>query len=79
LGIEQHVRSCSVPCVRGCRAAPPLLLMSHGIGAQKDMGLDMYAVRFVESGIATLVVDYRWAAQHLGLGLGFSWRGGTWA
>jgi hypothetical protein len=53
--------------------------MSHGIGAQKDMGLDMYAVRFVESGIATLVVDYRWAAQHLGLGLGFSWRGGTWA
>lgn len=40
----------------------PCIVMAHGLGATKDMGLDLYAVRFRDAGMAVLVFDYR----HLG-------------
>lgn len=33
--------------------------MAHGMGAQKDIGLWTYAEKFVESGMAVVVFDYR--------------------
>ncbi|WIA34310.1 hypothetical protein OEZ86_012649 [Tetradesmus obliquus] len=38
---------------------PPVLVMGHGMGAQKDIGLFMYAEKFVEAGMAVLAFDYR--------------------
>jgi fermentation-respiration switch protein FrsA (DUF1100 family) len=40
----------------------PCVVMGHGFGGTKDMGLDTYAVRFQKAGYAVLVFDYR----HLG-------------
>eukprot|EP00882_Tetradesmus_deserticola_P000805 GHRQ01000876.1.p1 GENE.GHRQ01000876.1~~GHRQ01000876.1.p1 ORF type:complete len:403 (+),score=125.66 GHRQ01000876.1:228-1436(+) len=38
---------------------PPVLVMAHGMGAQKDIGLFMYAEKFVDAGMAVLIFDYR--------------------
>ncbi len=38
---------------------PPLVLMAHGLGGQKDFGLSSYAARFAEAGLAVLAFDYR--------------------
>eukprot|EP00752_Nemacystus_decipiens_P018715 g16779.t1 len=38
---------------------PPIVLMGHGLGSQKDMGLERYAEYFTERGIASFVFDYR--------------------
>jgi fermentation-respiration switch protein FrsA (DUF1100 family) len=38
------------------------IIMGHGFGGTKDMGLEPYAVRFQAAGLAVLVFDYR----HLG-------------
>src|SRR5690625_527880 len=44
----------------GERAGPvPLLVMAHGLGAVRTMGLDAYAQRFAAAGYACLVFDYR--------------------
>ena len=44
-------------------AAPaPCIIMGHGLGGTKDMGLEAYAVRYQEAGFAVLAFDYR----HLG-------------
>ncbi|KAF8061322.1 aidA [Scenedesmus sp. PABB004] len=47
--------------LRGPAAArpPPVLIMGHGMGAQKDIGLWKYAEKFVAEGMAVLVFDYR--------------------
>jgi len=37
----------------------PCIIMGHGAGGTKDMGLDLYAVRYVNAGFAVLVFDYR--------------------
>ncbi|MEU4343213.1 alpha/beta fold hydrolase [Nocardia sp. NPDC023852] len=37
----------------------PLVVMGHGLGANREMGLDRYARRFAAAGIAVLVFDYR--------------------
>lgn len=37
----------------------PVLVMAHGLGGVKEMGLEAYAQRFVEAGYACLVFDYR--------------------
>jgi len=45
------------------QSAPvPCIVMAHGLGATKDTGLDVYAVRFQEAGFAVLAFDFR----HLG-------------
>lgn len=40
-------------------APVPCIIMGHGFGGTKDMGLELYAVRYQESGFAVLVFDYR--------------------
>jgi fermentation-respiration switch protein FrsA (DUF1100 family) len=40
----------------------PCIVMAHGLGATKALGLDAYAIRFQEAGFAVLAFDYR----HLG-------------
>lgn len=37
----------------------PVIVMAHGFGAVKEMGLDAYAERFAAAGYACLVFDYR--------------------
>jgi pimeloyl-ACP methyl ester carboxylesterase len=37
----------------------PIIVMSHGFGLQKDMGLQAYAIDFVSKGFAVIVFDYR--------------------
>ncbi|WP_330179137.1 alpha/beta hydrolase [Nocardia sp. NBC_01503] len=37
----------------------PLVVMGHGLGADREMGLDRYARRFAAAGIAVLAFDYR--------------------
>jgi acetyl esterase/lipase len=44
---------------------PPVVLMAHGMGGQKDMGLHKFATAFVEAGMAAFVFDYRWVASDL--------------
>lgn len=48
---------------RGLPGGPrPVVLMAHGIGAERRYGLERYARRFVAAGLAAFVFDYR----HLG-------------
>jgi pimeloyl-ACP methyl ester carboxylesterase len=37
----------------------PCIIMGHGFGGTKDMGLESYAVRYQEAGFAVLIFDYR--------------------
>ncbi|NNH72413.1 alpha/beta fold hydrolase [Nocardia uniformis] len=37
----------------------PLVVMGHGLGADREMGLDRYARRFAAAGIGVLAFDYR--------------------
>lgn len=37
----------------------PCIVMGHGLGGTKDMGLEAYAIRFQEAGFAVLLFDYR--------------------
>lgn len=37
----------------------PLVILGHGLGATRELGLAAYAERFVEAGFAALVFDYR--------------------
>jgi len=41
------------------RELAPLVVMGHGIGATREMGLDAYARRFAQAGIAVLAFTYR--------------------
>jgi pimeloyl-ACP methyl ester carboxylesterase len=47
-----------LPAVGG-NGKPPLIVMGHGLGAVKEMGLESYAECFVAQGYACLVFDYR--------------------
>ncbi len=40
-------------------APVPCIIMAHGFGGTKDMGLEAYALRFQKVGFAALVFDYR--------------------
>lgn len=37
----------------------PVILMAHGFGATKNLGLDEFAKKFAEAGYASIVFDYR--------------------
>ena len=43
----------------GLSAPVPCVVMGHGFGGTKDMGLESYAIRFQEAGFAVLALDYR--------------------
>jgi uncharacterized protein len=51
----------------GTDTKPPVIVMAHGLGAIRAMGLHAYAERFVAAGYACLVFDYR----HFGASDGF--------
>src|SRR4051812_35190121 len=38
---------------------PPLVILGHGLGATREYGLEPYADRFADAGIAALVFTYR--------------------
>src|SRR5436190_3642834 len=38
---------------------PPLVILGHGLGATREFGLEPYAERFADAGIAALVFTYR--------------------
>lgn len=38
---------------------PPIVIMAHGIGAERTFGLQPFAERFAEAGLAAFVFDYR--------------------
>jgi uncharacterized protein len=38
---------------------PPLVILGHGLGATREFGLEPYARRFADAGIAALVFTYR--------------------
>jgi len=40
-------------------AKPPIVVMAHGFGAERDFGLPAYAERFVRRGMAVFLFDYR--------------------
>lgn len=40
-------------------APPPVVIMAHGIGAERSFGLEPFARCFVERGMAVVVFDYR--------------------
>ncbi|MFT3921793.1 MAG: alpha/beta fold hydrolase [Myxococcales bacterium] len=41
------------------RGPHPIVVMAHGLGATRELGLDPYARRFQEAGMSALVFDYR--------------------
>jgi pimeloyl-ACP methyl ester carboxylesterase len=45
---------------------PPVVILGHGLGATRDMGLDAYAARFAEAGIAALTFTYRYFGDSTG-------------
>lgn len=52
--------SCSAWLYRPESPGPvPLVILGHGLGATREMGLAAYAERFVAAGFAALVFDYR--------------------
>src|SRR3954467_3836536 len=38
---------------------PPLAILGHGLGATREFGLEAYAERFADAGIAALAFTYR--------------------
>lgn len=44
----------------GASAPVPCIVMAHGFGGTKNMGLEVYASRFQEAGYAALVFDFRY-------------------
>ena len=40
-------------------APVPCIIMGHGLGGTKDMGLEAYAIRYQDAGFAVLAFDYR--------------------
>jgi pimeloyl-ACP methyl ester carboxylesterase len=46
----------ALPCTT---RRPPIIVMAHGLGAQRDMGLQRYAEVFVAVGYAVVTFDYR--------------------
>lgn len=49
----------AVPPRGSSGAKPPVIVMAHGLGAVRAMGLATYAARFTAAGYACLVFDYR--------------------
>ena len=40
-------------------ARPPVVIMAHGFGAERTFGLEPFAERFAQAGLATFLFDYR--------------------
>jgi fermentation-respiration switch protein FrsA (DUF1100 family) len=44
-------------------APAPCIIMGHGFGGTKDMGLESYAIRYQKAGFAVLIFDYRYFGE----------------
>lgn len=44
----------------------PFIVMAHGLGATRELGLDAFARRFCEAGLSVLLFDYRHYGQSQG-------------
>lgn len=51
----------------------PCVVMAHGLGGVKAMGLESYALRFQQAGFAVLVFDYRYTGESAGEPRGLIW------
>jgi dienelactone hydrolase len=51
--------SCAAWFYPVARESAPLVILAHGLGGTRELGLDAYARRFQEAGFAALVFDYR--------------------
>ncbi|MBI1296848.1 alpha/beta fold hydrolase [bacterium] len=60
-----RVRAWLYPLANGAAPAP-CVVMAHGLGGVKAMGLDRYARRFHSAGFAVLVFDYRFWGESEG-------------
>jgi fermentation-respiration switch protein FrsA (DUF1100 family) len=59
VGFESGGARCAAWLYRPGQSPAPLVVMGHGLGAVKEMGLDRYAERFQAGGLAVLAFDYR--------------------
>jgi fermentation-respiration switch protein FrsA (DUF1100 family) len=60
LAFSSHGLRCAAWFYPTPGAAPcALIIMAHGLGATRELGLDAYALRFQAAGFAVLVFDYR--------------------
>jgi pimeloyl-ACP methyl ester carboxylesterase len=48
-----------MPTVDGGGVPPPIVVMAHGFGGQREMRLPAYAEKFASRGLAVLAFDYR--------------------
>ncbi|WP_377705234.1 alpha/beta hydrolase [Pseudoduganella sp. UC29_71] len=46
---------------------PPVVVLGHGLGAVREMGLDAYSERFAAAGMATLAFTYRYFGDSGGM------------
>jgi uncharacterized protein len=51
--------SCAATLFMPGSAKPPVIVMAHGLGAERAFGLAAYAERFAAEGFAVLMFDYR--------------------
>ncbi|MBN1374881.1 MAG: alpha/beta hydrolase [Dehalococcoidia bacterium] len=51
---------------QGQSSPVPCIVMAHGLGGVKNMGLEIYAARFQQAGIAVLAFDYRYMGDSEG-------------
>jgi pimeloyl-ACP methyl ester carboxylesterase len=51
--------SCAATLLMPGRANPPVIIMAHGLGAERAFGLLPYAERFAAAGFAVFMFDYR--------------------
>ncbi|WP_060934666.1 alpha/beta hydrolase, partial [Smaragdicoccus niigatensis] len=58
---DSHGTTCAAWLYRpdGFEGPRPVIVLGHGLGAVKEMGLDAYASRFTAAGFICLVFDYR--------------------
>lgn len=60
LTFTSHGAACAAWLYEPDDAAPgPVIVMAHGLGAVREMGLDAFAERFTAAGYRCLVFDYR--------------------
>jgi pimeloyl-ACP methyl ester carboxylesterase len=59
LSVRNFTNHLAHPPPRTQNRPPPVLVMAHGIGAQKDVGLAAYGAAFAKHAIAVVLFDYR--------------------
>lgn len=45
---------------------PPVVVMGHGMGAEKSFGLSLYAEKFALKGLSSFIFDYRYFGESEG-------------